>query len=121
VPFVLPAIGEYRAFPIRLGRILKRHDQLRTLIPRIVDARIDGMVNKFSDSTLSRELDRSSSDGHSRIQPIAGTRQRALLAAIIRHMGLVATSISACVGVTYRPHILAIVVGDSSRAVTVAR
>ena len=53
----------------RSGRILKMHEQVRALIPRIVDPRVDGMVNKFSDSKLSREFDRSRSVGHSRIQP----------------------------------------------------
>jgi hypothetical protein len=51
------------------GRILKWLYQLRALVPRIIDARIDGMVNKFSRSKLSRELDRGSSISHSRIQP----------------------------------------------------
>ena len=41
----------------RLRRILNRLDQVRPLIARIVDARIDGMVNNLSHGKRSRELD----------------------------------------------------------------
>ena len=54
--------NETLSYTIHSCWILKRLNQLRALGPRIVDARIDGIMNKLSHSKLPPEL-YSSSDG----------------------------------------------------------